>query len=203
MSGRLADFDILPSGQYVAGVDEAGRGPLAGPVVAAAVILAPDSPVVGLADSKTLSARRREDLAALIRERALAWSLAFCERDEIDTLNILNATMLAMSRAVAGLLCPPTKVLIDGNRCPRLPMPAEAVVGGDGRIECIAAASILAKVARDARMQAMHELYPVYGFDRNKGYPTAEHLKLLKHHGPCSQHRLSFAPVRRASEQTA
>ena len=203
MSRRITHFQVVATGQRIAGVDEAGRGPLAGRVVAAAVILDPRSPVPGLADSKTLSAARREHLAGLIYERATAWSLACCERDEIDALNILGATMLAMSRAVTGLNCQPQRVLIDGNRCPRLSVPAEAVVGGDGRVECIAAASILAKVARDERMRQMHSLYPDYGFDRNKGYPTAEHLKLLQHYGPCAQHRLSFAPVRKAVEQPA
>lgn len=191
--------NTVSTDQRVAGVDEAGRGPLAGPVVAAAVILDPASPIAGLADSKTLSASRREYLAGLISERSLAWSVAWCERDEIDILNILGATMLAMSRAVMGLACRPQSVLIDGNRCPQLLMPSEAVVGGDRRVACIAAASILAKVARDARMQRMHALYPAYGFDRHKGYPTAHHLQMLRFHGPCAQHRRSFAPVRKAA----
>lgn len=203
MSQRFVGLEGTPRGQRVAGVDEAGRGPLAGPVVAAAVILDPGAPVPGLADSKTLSASRREHLAEQICARATAWSLAFCERDEIDALNILGATMLAMSRAVIGLHCQPHRVLIDGNRCPGLTVPAEAVVGGDRRFECIAAASILAKVARDARMHEMHGLYPEYGFDRHKGYPTAEHMRLLRYHGPCVQHRRSFAPVKRAAEQPA
>ncbi len=203
MNSQMRLFETVLGSERVAGVDEAGRGPLAGPVVAAAVILNPAMPVPGLADSKTLSPSRRAYLAGQIRERALVWSVAACERDEIDVLNILGATMLAMCRAVVGLGCQPQKVLIDGNRCPRVPMSAEAVIGGDRRVECIAAASILAKVARDTRMQRMHALYPEYGFDKHKGYPTKQHMEMLRLHGPCAQHRRSFAPVKHASRQPA
>lgn len=195
--------EIAPAESLVAGVDEAGRGPLAGPVVAAAVILDPRAPIAGLADSKQLSASRREQLAETIKARALAWSVARCERDEIDTLNILWATMLAMQRAVTGLAHTPHRVLVDGNRCPNLTLPVSAIVGGDREVACIAAASIIAKVERDARMQAMHKLYPQYGFDRHKGYPTKQHVQNLQQHGPCAQHRRSFAPVRNAERQPA
>lgn len=195
---RSARQDRTGSG-LIAGVDEAGRGPLAGPVVAAAVILNAERPIAGLADSKKLSASRRASLAEQIRTRALACAIAWSDRSEIDALNILQATMLAMSRAVAGLALTPGRVLVDGNRCPRLSRPAEAIVGGDGKIEAIAAASILAKVWRDEQMQRIHALYPDYGFDRHKGYPTAGHLERLRLHGPCPQHRQSFAPVRESA----
>lgn len=183
----------------VAGVDEAGRGPLAGPVMAAAVILDPARPIGGVADSKKLTARRREALAVLIRERALAWAVAAADVAEIDKLNILHATMLAMQRAVMALMPQPGHALIDGNRCPHgLPCTAEAVVGGDARIEAISAASILAKVARDAEMLRLDAQYPEYDFARHKGYPTAAHLDALGLHGPSACHRQSFAPVRQA-----
>lgn len=178
-----------------AGVDEAGRGPLAGPVLAAAVILDPARPVAGLADSKKLSAARRERLAEAIRTRALAWALGRAEAAEIDRLNILQATLLAMQRAAAGLAVAPEKILVDGNRCPDFACPAEAIVKGDSLVGAISAASILAKVARDAELGALHQRYPQYGFDRHKGYPTKAHLTALAAHGPCPQHRLSFAPV--------
>lgn len=182
---------------WIAGVDEAGRGPLAGPVSAAAVILDPARPIAGLDDSKKLSATRRERLAVEIRERALAWSLAWASVEEIDQLNILHASLLAMQRAVCALDPAPGRVLVDGNRCPpALPCPAEAIVGGDARVESIAAASILAKVARDQQMLELDHDYPGYGFARHKGYPTRAHLDALQQLGPSAVHRRSFAPVR-------
>jgi ribonuclease HII len=188
--------------KLIAGVDEVGRGPLAGPVVAAAVILDPTRPIEGLADSKTLSARRREVLAQKIREHAYAWALGRAEPEEIDTLNILQASLLAMSRAVAALSLPADEVLVDGAHLPVLDLPARAVVGGDKRIPSISAASILAKVVRDAEMLALDAVYPEYGFCRHKGYPTAEHLAALQRHGICPIHRRSFAPVKRRLEAT-
>jgi ribonuclease HII len=185
---------LLPEG-LACGVDEAGRGPLAGPVVAAAVILDPDKPIVGLNDSKKLSAKRRATLAVEIRAKALAWAVAEASVEEIDRINILQASLLAMRRAVDGLALRPERALIDGNQCPRLDCPAEAIVGGDGKVASIAAASILAKTERDAGMLALHAAYPMYGFDRHKGYPTAFHLQALRAHGPCSVHRRSYAPV--------
>ncbi len=189
---------------WTAGVDEAGRGPLAGPVVAAAVILDPRHPIEGLADSKTLSERARERLAPIIRERALAWSVALAEREEIDTLNILQATLLAMSRAVLCLAVRPARVQVDGNRAPRLDDPScciETVVRGDATVPAISAASILAKVHRDALMRALDASHPGYGFAAHKGYGTAAHLGALRRLGPSPQHRLSFAPVREALER--
>ena len=183
-----------PEGR-VCGVDEAGRGPLAGPVVAAAVILDPARPILGLNDSKKLSAKRRIELAQEIRDKALAWSIAEASVEEIDRLNILQASLLAMRRAVAGVSPPPRRALIDGNKCPRLDCPTEAIVGGDGKVAAIAAASILAKTARDAGMEALHAIYPMYGFDRHKGYPTAAHLAALRQYGPTPAHRRSFSPV--------
>lgn len=180
----------------VAGVDEAGRGPLAGPVVAAAVILDELKPIDGLADSKTLSPRRRERLADAIRASALACCIAEASVDEIDRLNILGATMLAMQRAVAGLRLTPRLVRVDGNRVPLLAVPVEAVVGGDASVAAIAAASILAKVHRDRLCDAMDAAYPGYGFAAHKGYPTAAHLAALRRLGACAAHRCSFAPVR-------
>jgi len=182
----------------VAGVDEAGRGPLAGPVVAAAVILDPARPLAGLADSKTLSAARREALAGQIRAQALAWALGRAEVEEIDRLNILQATLLAMRRAVAALAPSPQLALVDGNRCPELPCRAQALVGGDRRVAAISAASILAKVARDAEMVALDARYPGYGFAVHKGYPTAAHRAALVALGPLPVHRRSFGPVRQA-----
>ena len=179
----------------VAGVDEAGRGPLAGPVVAAAVILDDLKPIRGLADSKALSARRRAALFDEIRAKALACCIAEASVDEIDRLNILQATLLAMKRAVEGLRLKPVKVLVDGNRLPRLDVLAEAIVGGDASVEAISAASILAKVHRDRWCVAFHEQYPQYGFDGHKGYGTAAHMAALREHGACPQHRRSFAPV--------
>lgn len=182
------------------GVDEAGRGPLAGPVVAAAVILNPAYPVTGIADSKQLSARRREELAAAIRSRARAWAVASASVDEIDTLNILGATLLAMQRAVAGLAVSPQLILVDGLHCPVLDVPARGVVRGDTTVAEISAASILAKVTRDAEMLLLHDLLPQYGFDRHKGYPTAAHLAALQAHGVSVAHRRSFGPVRTVIE---
>ena len=180
----------------VAGVDEAGRGPLAGPVVAAAVILDELHPIKGLADSKQLSARRRERLFDEIRAKALCCSIAEASAQEIDAFNILGATLLAMQRAVQGLRLRPHKVLVDGNRLPVLAMPAAAIVKGDALVAAISAASILAKVQRDAICAQMHEQHPQYGFAAHKGYPTAAHLDALRAHGACPQHRRSFAPVR-------
>ena len=182
----------------VCGVDEAGRGPLAGPVFAAAVILDPKRPIEGLRDSTKLTEARRDELAPIIKEHALAWAVAECSHIEIDTLNILQATMLAMRRAVEQLATMPTIALIDGNRCPQLPemIRAHAVVEGDDKVHAISAASILAKTARDAALVALHEAYPQYAFDQHKGYSTALHLERLRLHGPCPVHRRSFAPVR-------
>ncbi|QOV64869.1 ribonuclease HII [Kosakonia pseudosacchari] len=189
---------VYPHTHLVAGVDEVGRGPLVGAVVTAAVILDPERPIVGLNDSKKLSEKRRLSLCDEIKEKALAWSLGRAEPHEIDELNILHATMLAMQRAVAGLAIAPEFVLIDGNRCPALPMPSLAVVKGDSRVAEISAASILAKVARDAEMAALDIIFPQYGFAQHKGYPTAFHLERLAEHGATEHHRRSFAPVKRA-----
>ncbi|MFG1497073.1 ribonuclease HII [Saccharospirillum sp. HFRX-1] len=183
----------------VAGVDEVGRGPLAGDVVAAAVILDPEQPIIGLADSKKLTARRRQALAEQIKAQALAWCVARASVAEIDQLNILQASLLAMRRAVAGLAVVPEFCQIDGNRLPTgLPCPAEAIVGGDGKVEAIGAASILAKVQRDQELVELDRRFPQYGFARHKGYPTAEHLAALAEHGAIDQHRRSYAPVQRA-----
>ena len=184
----------------LAGVDEAGRGPLAGPVVAAAVILDPSRPIEGLADSKKLSPGRRATLAERIRADALAWALGRAEVEEIDRINILQASLLAMSRAVAALGVAPARVQVDGNRCPVLAWPVEAVVGGDGRVPAIGAASILAKVARDRELERLDREYPGYGLARHKGYPTAAHLEALGRLGVSAIHRRSFAPVRRLLE---
>lgn len=184
----------------MAGVDEAGRGPLAGPVVAAAVILDDMAPIAGLADSKKLTERRRERLYDEIRAKALCCSVAQASVDEIDRLNILNATLLAMRRAVQGLRLKPSKVLIDGNRLPALDVLAEAVVGGDALVPSISAASILAKVTRDRLLVELHDRHPGYGFERHKGYGTAEHLAALRRLGPLPEHRRSFAPVAQAAQ---
>lgn len=185
----------------VAGVDEAGRGPLAGPVTAAAVILDPRRVPEGLADSKALSSARRQALAIVIRERALAWSVAWADPAEIDAVNILQATYLAMGRAIAGLCVRPDHVQVDGNGCPRLTTcTVEAIVGGDARVPAISAASILAKVHRDEWMVRIHERWPAYGFDRHKGYGTGAHMEALRSNGPCAVHRRSFRPVRAAGE---
>lgn len=187
----------------VAGVDEAGRGPLAGPVVAAAVILDPARPVTGLADSKKLSPARREQIAIDIRARAIAWSVAWADPAEIDAINILAATMLAMRRAILGLRVTPALVQIDGNRLPNLnfggnSISGEAIVGGDDKVAAISAASIIAKTTRDQIMLALDQLYPNYEFARHKGYGTEVHRQRLQDHGPCEHHRRSFAPVRMA-----
>ncbi|MET0336023.1 MAG: ribonuclease HII [Rhizobacter sp.] len=190
-------FDVIG---LIAGVDEAGRGPLAGPVVAAAVILDELKPIRGLKDSKILSPLVRERLYDEIRAKALCCSIAEASVEEIDTLNILHATMLAMRRAVEGLRLKPGKVLVDGNRLPVLKIAAEAIVKGDAKVKAISAASILAKVHRDRLCLTLHEAHPQYGFDGHKGYPTPEHLAALRTHGACAHHRRSFGPVREALE---
>jgi ribonuclease HII len=189
---------FAPDPSRVCGVDEAGRGPLAGPVFAAAVMLHPARPITGLRDSKQLSAARREVLAAQIREQALGWAVASASVAEIDALNILGATLLAMQRAVQALPMAPTLALIDGNRAPRLACELRLIVGGDALEPAISAASILAKTERDRLMQTLHDRHPEYGFDRHKGYGSAAHLRALAQFGPCEHHRRSFAPVRAA-----
>jgi len=181
----------------IAGVDEVGRGPLAGAVVAAAVILDPNNPIEGLADSKKLTEKRREKLFPLIQERALAWCVAHASEAEIDELNILQASLLAMRRAVLGLQIKPERVLVDGNRCPDLPYPSEAIIKGDSLVPAISAASILAKVVRDREMVVFDETYPDYGFAKHKGYPTAQHLQALNALGITPIHRRSFGPVKK------
>ncbi|HNC20890.1 ribonuclease HII [Accumulibacter sp.] len=185
----------------VCGVDESGRGPIAGPVLAAAVILDPAQPIAGLNDSKKLSARQRAALAEEISAKALAWAVAAANVEEIDRINILQASLLAMQRAVSALAArhqlAPIRVMVDGNHCPRLQYPVEAIVGGDGKIAAIAAASILAKTVRDAGMRELHAVYPQYGFDRHMGYPTALHLAALREYGASPEHRRSFGPVAR------
>ena len=192
------DFALVEA--LVAGVDEVGRGPLCGPVVTAAVILDPAAPIAGLNDSKKLTEARREALFDEICEKSLAWCIARAEVAEIDQLNILQATMLAMQRAVAGLSVTPRLALIDGNRCPQLQVPSAAVVKGDSKVPAIAAASILAKVSRDREMRELDLLYPGYGIAGHTGYPTPEHLEALQRLGPVAIHRRSFAPVRRLLE---
>jgi ribonuclease HII len=189
------------NGMLAAGVDEAGRGPLAGPVVVAAVILDPRHPIDGLDDSKKLSAARREALFERIRQQALAWSVVQISPAQIDDLNILQATLFGMRQAVERLSPAPELALIDGNRAPRMPCPVRTLVGGDGLEPAISAASILAKVTRDRIMVNLHRLYPCYGFDRHKGYPTRDHLQRLAQFGPCEVHRRSFAPVRDAMQR--
>ncbi|MFM9969166.1 MAG: ribonuclease HII [Burkholderiales bacterium] len=188
----------MASDGLICGVDEAGRGPLAGPVYAAAVVFHANQPIAGMADSKVLSARRRDILAQSIREQALAWAIAQASVEEIDRLNILRASLLAMQRAVLALGMTPSLVLVDGNQRPNLDIPTRAVVRGDATVPQISAASILAKTARDGEMRRLHQLYPCYGLDRHKGYPTAAHLKAIEQYGVCDIHRRSFAPVRRA-----
>lgn len=203
MQGDLFS-DVPVCARAIAGVDEAGRGPLAGAVYAAAVILDPDRPIPGLTDSKKLNAAQREHFAHEIREHALAWSVALASVQEIDEFNILHAAMLAMQRAVQGLPQVPGMALIDGNRVPPLlGCPAKAIVKGDATEPAISAASILAKTARDADCLTLHEKYPLYGFDRHKGYGTAFHLERLRRYGPCPEHRRSFAPVRHALSTAA
>ena len=189
---------VFETAGLVAGVDEAGRGPLAGPVVAAAVILDMRQPILGLADSKVLTARKRERLSEEIRVKALAWCVAEATVAEIDELNILHATMLAMRRAVEGLRLKPAKVLVDGNRVPTLRVPAEAIVKGDAKVQAISAASILAKVHRDQLCLSLDARFPLYRFAVHKGYPTREHLAALQRHGACPEHRRTFGPVRAA-----
>lgn len=184
------------AGELICGVDEAGRGPLAGPVMAAAVILDPAHPVAGLRDSKKLSEAKRDQLAIEIKRYALAWAVAECSEQEIDQLNILQATMLAMRRAVEALAVTPTLALIDGNRCPVMAVRAEAIVKGDDKVAAISAASILAKTARDQRLAELHLVYPQYALDQHKGYPTALHLARLREHGVSAIHRKSYAPVK-------
>ena len=183
----------------VAGIDEAGRGPLAGPVVAAAVILDPERPIDGLRDSKQLSERERDRLTIEICANSFAWAIAEAGADEIDRLNILQATFVAMRRAVSALGVVPAEALVDGNRCPSLPCPVRAIPGGDRRIAAISAASILAKTARDRMLIELDRCYPAYGFAQNKGYGTPDHLAALSRHGPCPAHRRSFTPVRQPS----
>ena len=196
MSKELEPFEY-PVATCIAGVDEVGRGPLVGAVVTAAVILDPANPIEGLTDSKKLTEKKRNLLFDEIKQKALAWSLGRCEPEEIDQLNILQATMVAMQRAVAGLSVQPDFVLVDGNRIPELPMAAQAVVKGDLRVAEISAASILAKVTRDREMEALDAEYPQYGFAKHKGYPTKAHFEALAEHGAIEQHRKSFKPVKR------
>jgi len=185
---------------HLCGVDEAGRGPLCGSVVAAAVILDPARPIAGLCDSKKLSEKKREALAPQIRERALAWAVAEASVEEIDRLNILHASMLAMRRAVLALNIAPDRVIVDGNRCPELPYPVTAIVKGDATEPSISAASILAKTVRDEQMRTLHLRYPHYGLDSHKGYPTAAHLAAIRQHGVADFYRKSFGPVRQLWE---
>ncbi|KAA6209836.1 ribonuclease HII [Avibacterium paragallinarum] len=192
----MSEF-VYPDYKLIAGVDEVGRGPLVGAVVTAAVILDPNNPIEGLTDSKKLSHKKRLALAEEIKQKAKAWALGRAEPEEIDELNILHATMLAMQRAVNQLNITPHFVLVDGNRIPPLPMPAQAVVKGDSLVAEISAASILAKVARDLEMEELDKRYPQYAFAQHKGYPTKLHLEKLAEHGPLPQHRRSFAPVRK------
>ena len=192
----------MAAARLICGVDEAGRGPLAGPVCAAAVVFPPGRRAPkGVTDSKLLGAQRREQLAELIKERSLVWAVAWASVEEIDSLNILQASLLAMRRAVESLGLVPDQVLLDGPHCPDLAVPARGVVDGDARIKVISAASILAKTARDAEMRRLHERFPQYGFDAHKGYPTPRHLKALRRHGVCEVYRRSFAPVREMLER--
>ncbi|MCW9715135.1 ribonuclease HII [Avibacterium sp. 21-594] len=192
----MSEF-VYPDYELIAGVDEVGRGPLVGAVVTAAVILDPNNPIEGLTDSKKLSHKKRLALVEEIKQKAKAWALGRAEPEEIDELNILHATMLAMQRAVNQLKITPHFVLVDGNRIPPLPMPAQAVVKGDSLVAEISAASILAKVARDLEMEELDKRYPQYAFAQHKGYPTKLHLEKLAEHGPLPQHRRSFAPVKK------
>jgi len=184
----------------ICGVDEAGRGPLAGPVYAAAVVLDPARPIAGLADSKILSERRRIVLSQSIRNCAIAWAIGSASVDEIDRMNILQASLLAMQRAIGRLKLIPSEILVDGLYCPAVAMPIRAIVGGDATVAAISAASILAKTERDAEMLRLDRQFPNYGFARHKGYPTPAHLRAMHSHGPCEVHRRSFAPVRRLLE---
>ncbi|EKO3856548.1 ribonuclease HII [Vibrio harveyi] len=195
---ELPPFEYPQGYQLVAGVDEVGRGPLVGDVVTAAVILDPNNPIEGLNDSKKLSEKKRMALLPEIKEKALAWSVGRCSPEEIDELNILKATMVAMQRAIAGLEVQPDLALIDGNRCPQLPMDSQAVVKGDLRVAEISAASIIAKVVRDQEMEELDKQYPQFGFAKHKGYPTKAHFEAIEQHGVISEHRKSFKPVKKA-----
>ncbi|MFZ3420344.1 ribonuclease HII [Vibrio harveyi] len=195
---ELPPFEYPQGYQLVAGVDEVGRGPLVGDVVTAAVILDPNNPIEGLNDSKKLSEKKRIALLPEIKEKALAWSVGRCSPEEIDELNILQATMVAMQRAIAGLEVQPDLALIDGNRCPQLPMDSQAVVKGDLRVAEISAASIIAKVVRDQEMEELDKQYPQFGFAKHKGYPTKAHFEAIEQHGVISEHRKSFKPVKKA-----
>ncbi|HHC7309355.1 TPA: ribonuclease HII [Vibrio campbellii] len=195
---ELPPFEYPQGYQLVAGVDEVGRGPLVGDVVTAAVILDPNNPIEGLNDSKKLSEKKRLALLPEIKEKALAWAVGRCSPEEIDELNILQATMVAMQRAIAGLKVQPDLALIDGNRCPELPMDSQAVVKGDLRVAEISAASIIAKVVRDQEMEELDKQYPQFGFAKHKGYPTKAHFEAIEQHGVISEHRKSFKPVKKA-----
>ncbi|AYO19012.1 MULTISPECIES: ribonuclease HII [Vibrio] len=195
---ELPPFEYPQGYQLVAGVDEVGRGPLVGDVVTAAVILDPNNPIEGLNDSKKLSEKKRLALLPEIKEKALAWAVGRCSPEEIDELNILQATMVAMQRAIAGLKVQPDLALIDGNRCPQLPMDSQAVVKGDLRVAEISAASIIAKVVRDQEMEELDKQYPQFGFAKHKGYPTKAHFEAIEQHGVISEHRKSFKPVKKA-----
>ena len=194
----------MSSAELICGADEAGRGPLAGAVYAAAVILNPDRPIIGLADSKKLSEKKRDLLSVEIKQHALAWAIASCSAQEIDEINILQASLLAMKRAIEAMQAQfgvtPDLVQVDGNKCPKISLPCEAIVKGDSKVQAISAASILAKVARDAELYELDKIYPQYGFAKHKGYPTAFHLEMLSAHGITPVHRLSYAPVRRLSQ---
>ena len=198
MNKELLLFEYPMNYEYIAGVDEVGRGPLVGDVVTAAVILDPRNPITGLNDSKKLSEKKRLALFPEIKEKALAWSIGRCSPTEIDKINILQATMVAMQRAIENLSVIPDFALIDGNRCPHLPMAAQPVVKGDLRVAEISAASIIAKVVRDSEMAELDSLYPLYGFAQHKGYPTKAHLNAIENYGVIEQHRKSFKPVKRA-----
>ncbi|MGY6432699.1 ribonuclease HII [Vibrio parahaemolyticus] len=195
---ELPPFEYPQGYQLIAGVDEVGRGPLVGDVVTAAVILDPNNPIEGLNDSKKLSEKKRLELLPEIKEKALAWAVGRCSPEEIDELNILQATMVAMQRAIAGLKVQPDLVLIDGNRCPELQMDSQAVVKGDLRVAEISAASIIAKVVRDQEMEELDKQYPQFGFAKHKGYPTKAHFEAIEQHGVISEHRKSFKPVKKA-----
>ncbi|EHH2551317.1 ribonuclease HII [Vibrio parahaemolyticus] len=195
---ELPPFEYPQGYQLIAGVDEVGRGPLVGDVVTAAVILDPNNPIEGLNDSKKLSEKKRLALLPEIKEKALAWAVGRCSPEEIDELNILQATMVAMQRAIAGLKVQPDLVLIDGNCCPELPMDSQAVVKGDLRVAEISAASIIAKVVRDQEMEELDKQYPQFGFAKHKGYPTKAHFEAIEQHGVISEHRKSFKPVKKA-----
>ncbi|HGF5256256.1 TPA: ribonuclease HII [Vibrio parahaemolyticus] len=196
---ELPPFEYPQGYQLIAGVDEVGRGPLVGDVVTAAVILDPNNPIEGLNDSKKLSEKKRLALLPEIKEKALAWAVGRCSPEEIDELNILQATMVAMQRAIAGLKVQPDLALIDGNRCPELSMDSQAVVKGDLRVAEISAASIIAKVVRDQEMEELDKQYPQFGFAKHKGYPTKAHFEAIEQHGVISEHRKSFKPVKKAS----